>query len=381
MSPPEKRRIYLSPPDIGADERRFVNEAFDTNWVAPVGPHLAAFEEEMCASHGVGGAVCLSSGTAGLHLAMRLIGVRPGDEVLCSTFTFAGTVNPILYEGGVPVFIDSERRSWNMDPALLAEALADRVDRGHRPRAVVVADIYGACAAWDEIRAAAAAHDVIVIEDAAEAVGATYHGQFAGSFGAIGVYSFNGNKIMTTSGGGMIVSSNQAYIEHARKLATQAREPAAHYEHHELGYNYRMSNVLAGIGRGQLRSLPTRVAKRRQIFDYYRSRLGDLPGVDFMPEVPGCRGNRWLTCLTVDPGEADVERDGVLASLHADNIEARPLWKPMHQQPLYAGAISYGGAVSDELFARGICLPSGSAMSAADLKRVVKAVRRAFPLR
>jgi dTDP-4-amino-4,6-dideoxygalactose transaminase len=268
-----------------------------------------------------------------------------------------------------------------MDPALLAEALADRVRRGHHPRAVVVADIYGACGAWDEILAAAAAHDVIVIEDAAEAVGATYHGRYAGSFGALGVYSFNGNKIMTTSGGGMIVSSHQAYIEHARKLATQAREPAAHYEHHELGYNYRLSNVLAGIGRGQLRSLPARIEKRRQTFDYYRSRLGDLPGVDFMPEVPGCRGNRWLTCLTVDPAEADVDRDAVLASLQADNIEARPLWKPMHRQPLYAGSSCYGGAVSDELFARGICLPSGSAMSAADLKRVVAAVRRAFPLR
>jgi len=222
---------------------------------------------------------------------------------------------------------------------------------------------------------------VIVVEDAAEAAGATYRGRFAGSFGAIGVYSFNGNKIITTSGGGMIVSSERAYIEHARKLATQAREVAPHYEHYELGYNYRMSNVLAGIGRGQLLSLAARVEKRRQIFDFYRRHLGDLPGVDFMPELSAGRSNRWLTCLTVDPVEADVDRDAVLASLHADNIEARPLWKPMHRQPLYAGTACYGGAVSEELFARGICLPSGSAMSPADLKRVVGAVRRAFPLR
>jgi pyridoxal phosphate-dependent aminotransferase EpsN len=374
-------KIYLSPPDIGAQERKFVDEAFDTNWVAPVGPHLAAFEEEMCASHGVAGAVCLSSGTAGLHLAMRLIGLRPGDEVLCSTFTFAGTANPIAYEGGIPVFIDAERRSWNMDPGLLAEALADRARRGRGPRAVVVADIYGGCADWEGIRAAAEPHGVVLIEDAAEAAGASYRGRFAGSFGSIGVYSFNGNKIITTSGGGMIVSSDLALIEHARKLATQAREPAPHYEHRELGYNYRLSNVLAGIGRGQLRSLPARVEKRRQIFEFYRRNLGDLPGVAFMPELPEGRGNRWLTCLTIDPAEADIDRDQVLAALNADNIEARPLWKPMHQQPLYAGAPSYGGAVSEELFARGICLPSGSAMSPTDLKRVVDAVRRPFPLR
>jgi dTDP-4-amino-4,6-dideoxygalactose transaminase len=378
---PADTRIFLSPPHIGADERRFVEEAFETNWVAPAGPNLSAFESEMCAATGADSAVCLSSGTAGLHLAVRLLGVVPGDEVFCSTFTFVATANPILYEGGRPVFIDAESRSWNMDPDLLAEGLAQRARTGRLPRAIIVSDIYGQCAAWDDISGIASAYGIPVIEDAAEAAGATFRGRWAGTFGSLGVYSFNGNKIITTSGGGMILSPSRSLADRARKLSTQAREPYAHYEHDELGFNYRMSNVLAGIGRGQLASLGSRVEKRRQIFDFYKRNLGDLPGVDFMPELPGGRGNRWLTCLTIDPDETGADRDSVLASLDAENIEARPLWKPMHMQPLFNGAAAFGGSVSENLFARGVCLPSGSAMSEGDLWRVVGAVRRAFPTR
>jgi dTDP-4-amino-4,6-dideoxygalactose transaminase len=375
------RRIHLSPPHIGAEERRLVEEAFDTNWIAPVGPHLSAFEEEMCQASGAKAALSLSSGTAALHLAMRLIGVRSGSEVLCSTFTFVGTASPILYEGGRPVFIDAEELTWNMDPNLLEAALASRAKIGRLPRAVIVADIYGQCAAWDDILGITRAYGVPVIEDAAEAAGATYRGRWAGTFGKVGVFSFNGNKILTTSGGGMIVSSNRALIDHARKLSTQAREVAAHYEHYELGYNYRMSNVLAGIGRGQLLSLGRRIETRRKIFDFYKKNLEDLPGVSFMPEPREARGNRWLTCITIDPHASGTSRDSVLRSLAADDIEARPLWKPMHRQPLFVGAPTFGGSVSERLFARGICLPSGSAMTEDDLMRVVTAVRDAFPRR
>jgi pyridoxal phosphate-dependent aminotransferase EpsN len=371
-------RIFLSPPHVGGEERRFVAEAFEGNWIAPVGPNLTEFETEICAASGAAAAVCLASGTAALHLAVRLLGVRPGDEVLCSTFTFAASAAPILYEGARPVFIDAERRSWNMDPELLATALENRSRLGRLPRAILITDIYGQCALWDEIIKVAARFGVPIIEDAAEAVGATYREKWAGRFGVLGAYSFNGNKIITTSGGGMLVSDDSALIEHAKKLATQARDPAPHYQHSELGYNYRLSNVLAGIGRGQLRSLPEKVHARRRIFDHYRLALGDLPGIDFMPEFAESRGNRWLTCLTVDPAQTEVGPGEVLAALAKDNIEGRPLWKPLHLQPLYSSADHFGGEVSSKLFARGLCLPSGSGMTDEDLGRVVQAVRAAF---
>ena len=376
---PVKTRIYLSPPHMGPEELRYVEEAFATNWVAPVGPHLAAFEKEMCAASGVAAAVCVSSGTAALHLAVRLLGVQPGDEVFCPTFTFVASANPILYQGATPVFIDAEEHTWNMDPALLADALAQRARAGRLPRAVIVADIYGQNAQWDEIRAVVASYGVPVIEDAAEAAGATYRGVWAGSFGELGVYSFNGNKIINTSGGGMLVSSRPELIEHARKLATQARDPASHYEHSELGYNYRMSNVLAGIGRGQLQSLAGRIERRREIFEFYQHSLGDLPGVEFMPELPTGRSNRWLTCLTIDPARAGTDSQAVLRALEADNIEARPLWKPLHRQPLFRDAAFFGGGVAERLFATGLSLPSGSAMTYEDLRRVARAVCTAFP--
>lgn len=373
MSTVASPRLFLSPPDIGTDEQRFVAEAFASNWVAPAGPHLADFEHEMAEATGVKAAVAVSSGTAGLHLALRVLGMRPGDEVLCSTFTFVGCANPILYEGGRPVFVDAERRTWNMDPELLADALEQRARIGRLPRAIIVADIYGQCADWGPICAAAARHGVPIIEDAAEAVGATYRGRQAGSFGRVGVFSFNGNKILTTSGGGMVLSDEIALVDHAHKLATQAREPAFHYEHRELGYNYRLSNVLAGIGRGQLRGLKTRIERRRAIFEHYRARLGGLPGVEFRPDLEGWRGTRWLTCLLV---KRQAERDAVLDALEAGNIEARPLWKPLHRQPLYSDCPCIGGAVSEDLFNRGLCLPSGSGMTEPDLERVVRSVRK-----
>ena len=372
---PAKNRIYLSPPHIGPEERRHVETAFESNWIAPVGPHLSAFEQEMCAASGIKAAMCVSSGTAGLHLAMRLLGVESGDEVLCSTFTFVATANPIIYEGARPVFIDSEERSWNMDPGLLYMALADRSESGQLPRAIVIADIYGQCAEWDEIGKIASNFGIPVIEDAAEAVGATYRGRWAGGFGQIGVYSFNGNKIMTTGGGGMLLSDNPALIERATKLATQSREPAPHYQHSELGYNYRLSNVLAGIGRGQLKSLEAKIERRREIFEFYRETLGALPGVGFMPEPEGSRSNRWLPCMTIDPDASDVRPARVIAALEKDNIEARPLWKPLHLQPLFKGIETYGGAVAERLFARGSCLPSGSSMTIGDLDRVADVVR------
>jgi dTDP-4-amino-4,6-dideoxygalactose transaminase len=371
-------RIFLSPPHVGEGERRFVAEAFDGNWIAPVGPNLEAFENEMCEASGAAAAACLSSGTAALHLAMRLVGVRPGDEVFCSTFTFAASAGPILYEGGRPVFIDAEQRSWNMDPGLLSEALALRASQGKLPRAIIVTDIYGQCARWDEITCVASKYGVPVIEDAAEAVGATYRGRWAGLFGVLGAYSFNGNKIMTTGGGGMLVSSDRALIERAKKLATQARDPAPHYEHSELGFNYRVSNVLAGIGRAQLASLPHIIRRRREIFEYYKRTLGALRGVGFMPLLPEGRSNCWLTCMTIDPMRSGVSTSNVLASLSAANIEGRPLWKPLHRQPLFAGAECFGGSVADELFARGVCLPSGTGMTENDLDRVVNAVKEAF---
>jgi dTDP-4-amino-4,6-dideoxygalactose transaminase len=377
----ENQRIFLSPPHIGADERRHVDEAFASNWMAPFGPHLDAFEAEMCAASGTRASVCVTSGTAALHLATRLLGVQTGDEVFCSTFTFVASANPILYQGARPVFIDAEDRSWNMDPQMLAEALAERAKNGRLPRAIMVADIYGQCAQWEEINALADYYGVPVIEDAAESVGATYRGRWAGGFGKVGVYSFNGNKILTTSGGGMLVSDDASLIERARKLATQAREDTPHYEHTELGYNYRLSNVLAGIGRGQLASLAARVERKRQVFAFYRGALAGLPGLSFMPELEAGWSTRWLTCLTVDPFVAGVSRDAILTALEADNIEARPLWKPLHQQPLYRGAACYGGAVADRLFDQGVCLPSGSAMTVSDLHRVASVVRGVFTSR
>jgi len=364
---------------MGEFEERFVAEAFATNWIAPVGPQVDAFEREFAELVGAPHALAVASGTAALHLALRLVGVRPGDDVIVSTLTFAGGVNPIVYQGATPAFVDSEHRSWNMDPALLAEAITQRVRRGKLPRAVVVAHLYGQSADLAPILEICGRYEIPLLEDAAEALGATYQNAVPGTFGRAGIYSFNGNKIVTTSGGGMLVSPDGDLIAHARKLATQARDPGPHYEHSEVGYNYRLSNVLAAIGRGQLRVLEDRVAARRQNFAFYAEALGDLPGIDFMPEARWGRHSRWLTCLTIDPGRFGRDREAVRRELEAANIEARPVWKPMHLQPVFEGCECVGGQVAEELFERGLCLPSGSNLTRGDLERVVDVIREGAP--
>ncbi len=363
-------RIYLSPPHMSGMELELVKEAFATNWIAPLGPHVDGFEKEFASYVGVPHAAALSSGTAGIHLALRLLGMQPGDEVICSSLTFSASANPIAYEGGHPVFIDSETRSWNMDPALLAEELADCAARGRLPRAVIVVDLYGQCADYDPIVETCARYDVPIIQDAAESLGADYKGRKSGGQGRLGVFSFNGNKIITTSGGGMLISEDASLIERARYLATQARDPAPHYQHSQVGFNYRMSNVLAGIGRGQLQALPDRVAARRKNFARYKEVLGALPGIEFMPIAGHGTPNCWLTCLTIDPAKFGATREDVRLALEAENIESRPMWKPLHLQPVFAGARTRGGGVSEHLFERGLCLPSGSSLDAKDHARV-----------
>lgn len=371
-------RIYLSPPHLSGLEQRYVQEAFASNWIAPLGPQVDAFEQEFAACAGTRAALALSSGTAALHLALHLVGVGPGDEVMVSTLTFAGSVFPICYLGARPVFVDSELVSWNMDPHLLAEALAARARQNRLPKAVVVVHLYGQCADLEAIAGLCARYGVALVEDAAEALGATYRGRSPGGVGRVGIFSFNGNKIITTSGGGMLVSDDTALVARARKLATQAREPAPHYEHHEIGYNYRMSNVLAAIGRGQLAVLGERVAARRRIFAEYQARLGDLPGLCWMPEAPWGIHSRWLTTLTIDPAQFGTDAETLRLALEADNIEARPVWKPMHLQPVFAEYPSLNGRVAEDLFRRGLCLPSGSSLSDADLARIVAVVRAVY---
>lgn len=368
-------RLYLSPPHIGPDELALVTEAFETNWVAPVGPQVDAFEREFAAYVGAEHAVALSSGTAALHLALRDLGIGPGDEVLVSTLTFCASVNPILYEGATPVFVDSERASWNLDPNWVEDAFRQRAAAGKQFAALVPVHLYGQSADLDALAALCERYGVPMIEDAAEALGASYKGRSPGTTGRAGIFSFNGNKIITTSGGGMLVTDRAETAAHVKKMATQAREPAAHYEHAEVGFNYRLSNVLAGIGRGQLRVLDDRVNARRRVFEAYREALGDLPGLTFMPEAEWGRHTRWLTCLTIDAEAFGATPEAVRLALEAENIEARPVWKPMHLQPVYAGYESIGGAVAEDLFARGLCLPSGSAMTEGDIARVVEAVR------
>jgi dTDP-4-amino-4,6-dideoxygalactose transaminase len=367
--------IYLSPPHMGPEERALLMDAFDSNWIAPLGPHVDGFEREFCERVGAPHAVALSSGTAALHLALIVLGVGPGDRVLTSSLTFAATANAIRYVGATPVFVDSDRATWNLDPDLTAEALARGARSGRLPRALIAVDLYGQCADHDRLLEVCARHDVPVIEDAAEALGSTYRGRAAGTLGALGVYSFNGNKIITTSGGGMLVSRRGEWIERARHLSTQARDPAPHYQHSQVGFNYRLSNLLAAVGRGQLRQLDARVAARRANNAAYRAALSDLPGVELMPEASFGRSNCWLTCLTVDPDRFGATRDEVRDRLVSLEIEARPVWKPLHKQPVFEGCEVEGGAVAEDLFARGLCLPSGSSLTGAERARVIDAVR------
>lgn len=370
-----EERMYLSSPHMSGQEERFVADAFASNWIAPLGPHVDAFEREFCGAVGAEHAAALSSGTAALHLALALVGVREGDEVMVSTLTFSASVNPIRYLGATPVFIDSEPRSWNLDPGLLAEALESRAREGRLPKALVVVHIYGQSADMDPIVEACARYGVSIVEDAAEALGSTYHGRAPGTIGRVGIFSFNGNKIITTSGGGMLVSDDEELVAHARKLATQARDPAPHYQHSEIGYNYRLSNVLAAIGRGQLRVLEERVAQRRRNFDFYARTIGELPGIQMMPEAPWGRHTRWLTTLTIDPSEFGATREEVRTVLERADIEARPVWKPMHLQPIFEEYDVFGGSVAEALFTHGLCLPSGSNLETSDLERVAAIVR------
>jgi dTDP-4-amino-4,6-dideoxygalactose transaminase len=369
------KRIYLSPPHMGGRELDFVLEAFASNWIAPLGPNLDAFEKEFAEYIGVPHAAALSSGTAALHLALLLLGLKRGDAVICPTFTFAASANPIVQEGGVPVFLDSEERSWNIDPALLREVLEARAASGSLPRAVIVVDLYGQSADYAPIQEACARYEVPIIQDAAESLGATYRGERTGRQGRCGVFSFNGNKIITTSGGGMLVSEDARMIERARFLATQARDPAPHYQHSVIGFNYRMSNVLAGIGRGQLRVLPERLEARRGNREFYETALAGLPGIAFMPRVEG--SNHWLTCITVDPNEFGAGREDIRLALEAVNIESRPVWKPLHLQPVFAGCEYRGGAVAERVFERGLCLPSGSSLTQDELTHICDVVRGA----
>lgn len=371
-------RIYLSPPDIGAAERRYVAEAFEGNWVAPVGPNLEAFEREFAAKVGAPHAVALASGTAALHLALRLSGVGQGDEVICSTLTFVASAAPITYLNATPVFVDSESVSWNADPDILAEVITRKARTGRAPRALVVAHLYGQAANLNPIIKICEQHGVALIEDAAEALGATYQGKSPGSLGRFGIHSFNGNKIITTSGGGMLVTHDKALAQQARHLATQARDPAPHYEHTTLGYNYRLSNVCAGIGRGQLENLDAKVARRRAHFAAYQKAFADLPGLQMQPEAPWGQSTRWLSCLTINPQEAGTDRERIRLALEKADIETRPIWKPMHLQPVFRSTEYIGRGVSDQLFAQGLCLPSGSGMTDGERERVIEAFRAAF---
>lgn len=375
-------RIWLSSPHLGDEETAFVEDAFRTNWIAPLGPHVDGFERELAQHVGIGHAAAVSSGTAAIHLALILLGVRPGDTVFCSSLTFVGSCNPILYCGAQPVFIDSEPASWNMSPAALERALDAAKKANRLPRCIIIVNLYGQSADMDALLPLCERHGVPVLEDAAESLGALYKGRASGTFGRIGVYSFNGNKIITTSGGGMLMADDLPLMDRARKLATQAREPAPHYEHVEMGFNYRMSNVLAGIGRGQLRVLDERVAQRRRVFARYREALADLPQLQWMPEPQGSHSTRWLTCLTLAGEQARRKRDLVLKAMERHSIEARPVWKPMHLQPLFAGAPYFaheeGSDVAARLFDSGICLPSGSNLSDAQIDHVIDHLRRAL---
>ncbi len=369
------KRILLSIPHMGGSEEQYVHEAFASNWLSTVGPNITAFEAEFSALVGLP-AVALASGTAALHLGLRLLDVGPGDTVFCSSLTFAASANPVLYQGGTPVFIDSEYETWNMDPDLLEEALHEKARIGKLPKAIVVVDLYGQCADMDPIRAACEQYEIPILDDAAEALGASYRGKPAGSMTELGVFSFNGNKIVTCTGGGMLVSPNAEWVAKARFWSQQARDAGIAYTHTQLGFNYRMSNVLAGIGRGQIEVLGLRVQQRRRIAFLYRDGLADLPGIELMPQAEYGLHTNWLSCFLIDEREFGCSRDDLIEALNAEGIESRPVWKPMHMQPLYQGCECYGGAVGTDLFMRGICLPSSSSLSDQELLYVINAIRR-----
>lgn len=356
-------------------ERDLLIDAFDSNWIAPLGPHVNQFEIEFAECVGTNYAVALSSGTSAIHLALLLNGVEAGDEVLTASFTFAATANAITYANARPVFIDSENASWNLDPELVEVALSDSKKAGKLPAAVLAVDILGQTPDYERLSEICNRYNVPIIEDAAEALGASYREQPAGNFGTAACFSFNGNKIITTSGGGMLATNRKDWAEKARFLATQSRDPAPHYEHSEIGYNYRMSNLLAAVGRGQLKHLETHVNRRRAIFDRYYQALKDLPGIGFMPEIPEGRSTRWLSVITIDPNLFGASREDVRLALEAENIESRPAWKPMHLQPVFADCKMYGGQVCEAIFDQGLCLPSGTNLAEDQQDRVTTVIR------
>ena len=376
-----KKRIYLSPPHLSGEEMEYVRRAFESEYIAPLGPQVDLFEKEFSKAVGISHAVALSSGTAALHLALRGLGVSAGDEVIAASLTFVGGVSPAVYLGARLTFIDSERSSWNMDPDLLREECRERSRNGRLPKAVISTDIYGQCADLDRIAEICSSYDIPLISDSAEAVGATYKGRSAGAGAEAAVYSFNGNKIITTSCGGMLASENENLIRRAKFLSQQAQDPFPHYEHSEIGYNYRMSNILAALGLAQLKVMPERVEAKRRIFDYYKENLSPLSGIEFMPEASYGRSNRWLTVILVAPRDFGIDREALRLALKRENIESRPVWKPMHLQPVFKGCPVRGGEVSEELFERGLCLPSGTGMTTEDLDRVVSTIKEARHVR
>jgi len=375
-----EEKIWLSTPHMSGREQKYIDEAFKENWIAPLGPNVDGFEKELAEYTNVKNVAALSSGTAALHLALILLGVGIGDNVLCSTFTFSASANPIIYQNAKPIFIDSEKDTWNMDPKLLEKAIEDRISKGIKPKAIILVHLYGMPAKMNEIKELSIKYEIPIVEDAAEALGSTYFGKKAGSFGDLSILSFNGNKIITTSGGGALLSENNEFISKARFLATQARDNAPHYQHSHIGYNYRMSNILAGIGRGQLEVIENRVNKRRKIFDFYRNLFSNIKGVSFHNEPDSSYfSNRWLTTILVNSKETGgITREDLRIGLEKLNIESRPLWKPMHLQPVFSDCEAYLNGISERLFDDGLCLPSGSAMIESDLKRIEKAIYEIF---
>ena len=370
------KRIFLSPPHMSGRELQLVAEAFESNYIAPLGPQVDAFEQEFATKTGIPHTLALSSGTAALHLALHQLGIGPGDEVMASTLTFIGSVTPATFLGSKLVFVDADYATWNLNPELLADHIEQRAKSGRLPKAVIPTDLYGQCADLDCILEICEPYEIPVIVDAAEAVGATYKGRSAGAGAMAAAFSFNGNKIITTSGGGILASEDAGFIERARFVSQQARDPAPHYEHSKIGYNYRMSNILAAIGRAQLKVLDERVKQKHLIFNKYRSFFADIDGIEFMPEAAYGSSNRWLTVILITPEKFGADREDVRLALEAENIEARPVWKPMHLQPVFSDSECIGGSVAEDLFSRGLCLPSGTALTDKDLNRISSTILR-----
>ena len=376
----QSKRIYLSSPHMGGTEQKYVQDAFDSNWIAPLGPNVNNFEKELAEYTNTKHAAALSSGTGALHLALINLGVNKGDEVLASSFTFSASVNPIVYQHATPILIDSEPSTWNMDPGLLEQAIKDRLKRGKKPKAIILVHLYGMPAKIDEITTISQKYEIPVIEDTAEALGSKYKGKPVGSFSQMAILSFNGNKIITTSSGGALISDNEKYIQHARFLATQARDDAPHYQHSHIGYNYRMSNIVAGVGRGQLEVLDKRVMQRREINTMYKNELKDIPGITFLNEPnKDFFSNFWLTTILVDPSKTNgVARETIRVELEKHNIETRPLWKPMHLQPIFKDCPAYLNGTSEHLFNLGLCLPSGTNMNNKEKDRILSIFKSLF---